>query len=378
VSTSEWIFRRDAAGNLRVWMYEVEGNQYRTYSGVHRGACPASSWTVCVGKQGRSDGEQAQFEAEALYKQKLDREYRRTRSELDSVPTSPMLAKDYKKLRDSVSNCFASGVVVFSQPKLDGIRCKATSAGGFSRELQRHHNIDHVLEALAPLFKEFPALELDGELYNHDLRDDFNKIASVVRKQKPDAAQREIAAGVIQYHIYDLPSDGSLPFRGRTLQIGKLFAILPRDQKSLVRVATDTIHNQEELDAAYGRYLEDGYEGQMVRLNAPYDFDKRSKFLLKRKEFITDEFPVSRVIEGLGNWAGYAKAVEYILPGDKRLENGERPKAGIKGDQANAKKLLGTTWSDKSTVTIRYFTPTPLGIPRFPVAIDFHPEGRTD
>ena len=32
------------------------------------------------------------------------------------------------------------------------------------------------------------------------------------------------------------------------------------------------------------------------------------------------------------------------------------------------------TWQ----VTVRYFTPTPDGIPRFPVAVDFHPNGRAD
>ena len=136
---------------------------------------------------------------------------------------------------------------------------------------------------------------------------------------------------------------------------------------------------KEELDTVYGSYLEAGYEGQMVRLDAPYDFDKRSKFLLKRKEFITAEFPITAVFEGTGNWAGYAKAVEFMLPGDKRCKDGSRPQAGIRGNQAAMRKLLEDypTWGDKKEVTVRYFKPQ-AGVPRFPVAIDFHPNGRTD
>ena len=63
---------------------------------------------------------------------------------------------------------------------------------------------------------------LDGELYNHDLRDNFNKITSLVRKQRPiksasmtDKAfakkqteyQERLAEAedTIQYHVYDAP-----------------------------------------------------------------------------------------------------------------------------------------------------------------------------
>ena len=52
--------------------------------------------------------------------------------------------------------------------------------------------------------------------------------------------------------------------------------------------------------------LEAGYEGQMIRKDAPYEC-KRSKNLLKRKEFITEEFKVVKVVEGQGAWTGYVK-----------------------------------------------------------------------
>lgn len=366
------IVRKDALGGLRVWSYEVRGNQYRTISGTKFGMQTPSSWTICAGKQGRSDAEQAQFEANAMYVQKLDREYRLTEAELSSVPTSPMLAKKYSDEKDRVANCFKSGAGVYTQPKLDGIRAKTTRAGAFSREFQRHLNVEHILEALAPLFAKYPDLEFDGELYNHDLREDFNKIASVVRKQKPDAAQREIAAGVIQYHIYDLPSCKE-NFGLRAVRLMELLHELGA-HPSIVYVQTAVVPDQALLDIEYGKYLEQGYEGQMVRIDAPYDFDKRSKFLLKRKEFETAEFPLVAIEEGSGNWAGYAKRVVFRLP------DGRECGAGIKGNQTAALKLLKDfpAWGPNKAVTIRSFKATPDGMPRFPVALDFHPEGRAD
>ena len=44
---------------------------------------------------------------------------------------------------------------------------------------------------------------LDGELYNHDLRDNFEKIISLVRKQKPTDSDRLDSKELVQFHCYD-------------------------------------------------------------------------------------------------------------------------------------------------------------------------------
>ena len=53
------IFKYDSAGRLRFWRQEIEGNRYRTISGVVGGADVVSGWTTCTGKQGRTDAQQA-------------------------------------------------------------------------------------------------------------------------------------------------------------------------------------------------------------------------------------------------------------------------------------------------------------------------------
>ena len=108
----------------------------------------------------------------------------------------------------------------------------------------------------------------------------------------------------------------------------------------------------------------------MVRNNEPYEC-KRSKHLLKRKEFITEEFNVVEVKEGQGNWAGYAKHFELEL-GDGRTFG-----SGVRGNQETLKELLHQT-EQPTWVTCRYFEKTPDGIPRFPVVIDWGVGERED
>jgi DNA ligase-1 len=367
VKQSSPIYKRDSAGKLRIWFYEVDGDKYRTTAGLEGGSLVTSEWTLCKPKSKATGAEQAAFEAQAEENKKLDREYRRSPTELDQVPTAPMLAQDFVKQK-------SVGFPVWSQPKLDGIRAKINRHGAFSREYQRHLNVDHILEALAPLFATMPNLELDGELYNHDLKDDFNKITSIVRKQSPTDEQRAEARNLIQYHVYDIPSLGHFPFGYRWGQLSCLMNDAPDINGIIVPVPTRLADDKERLDELYGEYLAVGYEGQMVRLDAPYEFDKRSKHLLKRKEFITAEFPLLRVEEGQGNWAGYAKRIVFKLP------DGRECGAGMRGTQDFAKDLLkkASYWDHRAKVTVRHFAPTPDGMPRFPVAIDFHPTGRVD
>ncbi|MDH7796468.1 MULTISPECIES: hypothetical protein [unclassified Beijerinckia] len=351
---SEPIYKRDSKQNIRTWAYEVEGDKWRTHAGILDGNLVVSGWTIAAPKSKDTAEEQAQFEADAERSKKLARDYRLTIGEVDRPRDSvikPMLAEKYTD--------FPSGHPhVFSQPKLDGIRCIATKEGLWSRQGKPILSCPHVSGALSGFFALAPSLILDGELYGDTLSDDFNKITSLVKKQKPTDADLAESARLIQYHIYDVPSvPGSFFMRLSSLRI------MAKDfSTSLKMVPTGEVSDAAALNTLYGQYLEAGYEGQMVRLNGDYE-QKRSKQLLKRKEFQDAEFEVVRLEEGLGNWAGYAKKVTL------KLADGREFGAGIKGDQAYTKALLGTS---PTTATVRYFTPTPDGIPRFPVAVAFH------
>ena len=105
---------------------------------------------------------------------------------------------------------------VFIQPKLDGVRCviqcdvtkndlvtwyKITA---YSRTGKEWKNIQHILAELKPFFQANPNVILDGELYNHDLKDDFETIISLVRRQKPDDIDMLESRDMVQFHCYDI------------------------------------------------------------------------------------------------------------------------------------------------------------------------------
>lgn len=379
--TSADIYCRDSAGATRFWRYEIDGERWRGQSGlVGEGySVTSSGWSQAKPKNpgkknARTAKEQAAFEAEAELRKKLDREYRRTVEELDSVPPAPMLAQKYKDLKKGLR--FPGGVTpgVFVQPKLDGIRMFGTSHGGFSREYQQFgRSVDHIMDALAPVFRANPDVIFDGELYNHTLKDDFNSISSLVRKQNLDDEDVTRCQSLLQYHVYDLPSDK--PFAVRMFELQNISRAFDLDLSPVVIVPTVGVDTLEQIDACYEDFLADGYEGQMIRTNEPYAFGVRSWSLLKRKEFVDIEVPITRQLMGEGNWDGIPKAIEYMLPGDKRGPDGNRPKAGIKGSQEFCRSLIDRK---PKFATIRYFALTPAGIPRFPVAVDFHDEERKD
>lgn len=358
--TFDPIYKLDSKGKLRVWFMEQDGSRYRTTAGLADGAQVTSEWTQCGGTNiGRSNErnavEQATFEIEAAYEKKLTREYHRT---IEATAGGahffkPMLAHKYE--------AFAPG---FAQPKLDGVRCIATKDGMFSREGKPIPGAPHIHEALRPFFEREPNLVLDGELYNHEFKDDFNAIISLVKKQNPSPERLAEIRAKVQYHVYDSPTAiGGYGPRYDALK--ELFA----DAPDCIRlVETASVHTDEEFAEYHGRWLEDGFEGSMWRCPFTSYEGKRSKSLRKRKEFQDEEFEVVRIEEGLGNWSGMAKRVVCKLP------DGREFGAGIKGSMERAKELLH---EDHKVATIQFFALTPDGVPRFPVATKFHGVART-
>ena len=368
--TSDIIYSEDNAGKIRTWQYEVEGNKWRSIAGLQDGKKVVAKWTECKRAKSRPTvEEQAQFEAQAQMDKRLDRDYRRTIEELKAVLKSPMLADKYKDHVEEVDTMLARKGV-FSQPKLDGFRAFMRKDSCLSRSFQQHFNVEHIVEVLRPFFEKYPNAILDGELYNHEYKDNFNKISSVIRKEKANPLQKIEAAELIQFHIYDLPSQ--FEFWTRNEEVDAIFDYY-KFPPCIQRVRTDLAQTQEQMDEIYAQYIADGYEGQMLRdPNGLYEYGGRPVGLLKRKEFEDREFKLLRIEEGKGNWAGLAKRVFVEHP------PGQEAKAGLKGNMAFAKELLAKEIGPDDEVTVRFQGFTPDGEMRFPVAVDFHWGGRKD
>jgi DNA ligase-1 len=124
------------------------------------------------------------------------------------------------------------------------------------------------------------------------------------------------------------------------------------------------------VDENYGRYIEAGYEGGIIRLNGAYE-QKRSGQLLKRKDFEDAEFTIVGVEEGTGNWAGVAKVCIFENP------DGSHNRASIQGSKDYCRHVLenAASYTGKQ-VTVQYFNITPDGAPRFPIAKRLHEDQR--
>ena len=270
-----------------------------------------------------------------------------------------MLAQSYNKVKQKHLPKFPD---VYSQPKLDGVRCITNCRGMFSRTGEKIISCPHIFTALQPLFENDDALVLDGELYNHEFKEDFNELISCIKKTKPSPADITKAKALVQYHVYDLPShDGNFTERSNSLEV-----ILDYDGMGqtkipgVVFVDTDRVESEVTLDETYAWYLEQGYEGQMIRADAPYE-NKRTWSLMKRKEMLSEEFKLLSIHEGKGNWSGKARFATL------KTKDGKKFKGDIVGTMEFCARVLRETekYIGKDT-TVVFQNYTPDGIPRFP------------
>ena len=370
------LYKRGSKGEIRVWKmlegYDFDCGAHCVVSGILDGTMTTSGWTITEPKNvGRSNAttseEQASSEIANLYAIKLERGYFLSVDDVDKVAfTKPMLATEWTKRLAKIAEDVAEGV--FAQAKLDGIRCIARCDGLWTRTGKPITSMPHIWQALELRFEDDPDLILDGELYNHDLKDDFNTITSIVRKAKAKPKDIERARDLVEYHIYDMPSHPGV-FSERNEAIVALLKLTANHPyiKGVPTVFADTFEKLDELD---GHWVGLGYEGMMVRLNGVYE-NKRSNFLIKRKTFITEEFPVLAMEEGKGNWSGCVKRFVVQLP------NGNTCEATPKGTKENLKALLDSG-KTPDWATVRHFGYTPDGKLRFPIAVDYGYGDRTD
>jgi len=188
---------------------------------------------------------------------------------------------------------------VFIQPKLDGVRCIFTKDGAYSRTGKQFHNLRHIELRLKNFFEWHPFTVLDGELYNHALRDDFEQIISLVRKQKPTDEDRRNAQHLIQYHVYDTIAEGP-NYNDRLNWLKsqrKLF------NNVIVPVETLHVYSYEDAAETHKLFLKQGYEGSILRLNGPYE-QKRSYNLQKFKDFSDTEATIIGYEAGKGKFTG--------------------------------------------------------------------------
>lgn len=325
-----------------------------------------SAWTTCNGKNlGKanetSPEEQAEKEAKAKWQKKLDSGYWENEADIHkSKFFEPMLAKKWEDYPDTEYPLYCAA-------KIDGTRCVITSSGIFSRNGKRYSSVPHIWEAVKHIVAN-GNVTLDGELYNHDLKNDFNKIISLVKKVDPDEQELKESAAIIKLYLFDchFKDEPDMSFERRYGYLDQLknnggFNMLP---DCIQLVENYLVNNKDEAMEKFSSFIADGCEGMMLRVpNSPYE-NKRSRFLLKYKEFCDEEFEILDVIEGKGGREGKMGRILF------KMKDGKTFEANARGnDEFYTQLLLDKDKICGKMATVRYQNLTPDGIPRFPVCI---------
>ena len=244
---------------------------------------------------------------------------------------------------------------VFVQPKLDGVRCVIqydnSTVTAYSRTGKEWKNINHILAELLPFFWKNPDVVLDGELYNHDLKDDFEKIISLVRKQKPTLVDQHEARLFTQFHCYDMYS----PDFDHNFNIRDEFIMQSIDghYKYTNTVETKQCNTEEEAKAFHVENLALGYEGSIIRLNTKYQ-QKRSHSLRKFKDFSDKEATIIGYLDGKGKRTGTLG--KFIMQDDEGIEFGCPPGKGY--TYKDLKVMLDNIGDYIGTVSYTHSEPT--------------------
>jgi DNA ligase-1 len=254
---------------------------------------------------------------------------------------------------------------VYMQPKLDGVRCliQLNDKGevyAYSRTGKPWLNIAHILEDLEYFFEIHPDVVLDGELYNHDLRDDFEKIISLVRKQKPHSLDKAESKELVQFHCYDyVETVMNMPYSYRKDQL------CTSDMYSdcVKYVPTYLIKDDAHAKVSHEINLNDGYEGSILRLDTPYQC-KRSYSLQKFKDFHDTEATIIGYVDGKGKREGTLG--KFLMQDDNGIEFGCPPGKGY-----NYKMLADMLTNIHNYIgkraTFTYFERTKAGSYRHPL-----------
>jgi len=358
------LYKLSTKNKTQEWTVEIDGGRYRTIAGQVGGTLTVSGWTDVEPKNvGRSNEtsreEQAMLEARAKWDKKNDLDYHTNIERInESNYYSPMLAHKYKDQGHKLPE------TLLISSKMDGARIIIKKDGVFSRTGKRFPALDFFANnLLRPIFEKYPEAILDGEAYNHNLKDNFNKIISLCKKTTASAieASREEVEKNIFPILFDVPVIGELnekdPFKDRW---AKLILEFYGDINPEFFVEYKII-SKSDIDKQHEIYISEGYEGSMLRdPGAPYE-NKRSYTLQKKKDFREDEFKIVEILEGKGNRAGMAGKIRLID------EKGETFKATSMGDESLFRDMFlhpENYVGKMATVKFMNLTPPPEEVPR--------------
>lgn len=385
------LFGKDKSGKTRVWIAAVYDDSINgiasvvIHHGVHGGKLQIDSREYKEGKnRGKKNEttafEQCVLETDKKHRDKIEKEGYSTSLETNDAAPVPLNKKIFPMLANKYEPAAASkrsGIVFpcYVQPKLDGLRCVIYAGkdgdlvyAGKDGDLayadqpvyqSRTGGIFTTLQHLTPEISEIlhrcPGIVLDGELYTKEIP--FEELAGIIKKKSISSDEDRAKIREVQYHIYDLivPDE---TFKERLSLIH-----LSLEETPHVRIVpTYLAHSSAEFKEKFAEFVEQGYEGIMLRNAAGlYKENYRSNDLMKYKEFLEAEYPIVDFKEASGRDAGTV-IWECETPEGRRFS--VRPRGTVEARKQwfqSAKSIVG------KQLTVIFQELSEMGVPRFPV-----------
>ena len=359
---TQTVYKKTSTGKIQQWRAWVErtetGYLLKVESGQTDGKLTETVGQVIdEGKQKRTAEEQAIFEANSKLKKKRDEAYFDSIEDAQTqVKLLPMLAHSFDKRKHNIN------YPAIVQRKFDGVRCLAVlnSDGSVKLLSRKGKEYPHLQHIKADVWEnnDNTNIVLDGELYSDTLT--FQQLVGLVKRVtlKPGNDQQMYEVSLRVYDCVDLNNEADFTDRYQTI------TNITNGAKYLSLVENVRVDNEDEIHAAQARFVEEGYEGAMVRnLTGAYAIGKRSANLQKVKTFLDGEYPIVGFTQGTGGETG-------CVIWECSTSDGQTFRVRPRGTQED-RKVLFENGSDYigQQLTVRYQELTDDGVPRFPVGI---------
>ena len=313
----ERLIREDKNGRRRYTDIHVEDLGDGTADIVKTSGVLGSDKTVVSRTNVKTGYEKALARAKTMW----------TNEKTKGVQILPMLANKWEDRHHYITEPF------YVQPKLDGVRLLVSKSGCFSRTGKVVNGVEHLTKDLKD------GEWLDGECYAPGKT--FEEITSMF-KMNPQK---------LEFHVFDYfnTHKPDLPFAER---------------QKRVTVETLLVQKKSDIHKLHAKFVNQGHEGIMIReATSIYEIGKRSNYLLKFKEFQTEEYEIIGANCGHGR---DADAVVWVCKTATGHEFTVKPEGTIKQREvyyANRNRYIG------KMLTVRFQNLTALGVPRFPVGV---------
>jgi DNA ligase-1 len=348
---------------LRLWSIKIDTIDNKVYIiteyGMDGGKMVTSQKEIKKGKGKNNVFEQAVLNAESKWRSKMKKEGFSVNKNNKQIFITPMLAHTFDPIKNNKGRGQKIIFPAFSQRKFDGIRCIANKQQMTSRNQTVYSHLEHITSELQELLRnKNNNFYVDGELYTDNLP--FEVISGLINmKEATDETIDDI--NKIEYHIYDCfdTNNMDISYQDRLQELTELFNSY--DNINIKLVDSNIIESINDVIPMHNIYVNEGYEGIMLRnINSPYEF-KRSKHLQKYKAFHEEEFEIIGFKEGTGTEKG---TVIWIC----KLINNKQFSVRPKGSFDIRKKLFKEAIQYVGhKLTVRFQEYSILGVPRFPV-----------